>query len=184
MPSKFDTHDIELARVVLGTEIKRVDDLLGAEARRVDGMFDAQETAVNAALVAQEKAVAAALAASEKAVNKAEIAQQRVNETQNEFRGSLKDQANTLMPRLETENIVREIRGLVSVNTKELGDLRSRIDIGPPSLSLLQSRSDEGVGGNRSAQSSRALVFSVAAVTFGFIGMIGTIIAIVFNLSK
>jgi flagellar motor component MotA len=66
-----------------------------------DSLREADQIAVQAALASAEKAVAAALTASEKAVDKAETAQGKVNQTQNEFRGALKDQAATLMPRSE-----------------------------------------------------------------------------------
>ena len=127
-------------------EIKRIDELAEQESRRVDGRFATSETAVNAALVAQEKAVAAALAASEKAVNKAETAQAGVNATQNEFRGQLKDQAATQMPRSEAENLFRELRGLISAQSEVIAGLRSRLDVGPPSLTELQTRSDQNQG--------------------------------------
>lgn len=56
------------------------------------------------ALRADDKeALAIALKAADTATDKAEAAQRRVNETQNEFRGTLKDQATTLMPRAESE---------------------------------------------------------------------------------
>lgn len=50
-----------------------------------------------------KEALKLALDSADKAVNKAEEAQLRVNVTQNEFRGSLKDQAATMMPRREYE---------------------------------------------------------------------------------
>lgn len=89
--------------------------------RRLDERFESQEKAINAALAAAEKAVTAAFAAAEKAVNaalvsaekaveKAEASQARVNETQNEFRGTLRDQAADLMPRSETELLIGDLR--------------------------------------------------------------------------
>jgi hypothetical protein len=60
------------------------------------------------ALRADDKeALQLALGAADKAVNKAEEAQLRVNQTQNEFRGTLKDQAATLMPRTEVEQLIK-----------------------------------------------------------------------------
>lgn len=85
--------------------------------RRLDERFESQEKAVDAALAAAEKAVNAALLAAKEAVNKAEEAQLRVNVTQNEFRGTLKDQAADLMPRAETELLVREL-------AKQIGELK------------------------------------------------------------
>lgn len=145
-------------------EIHRLDELAEAETRRVDGLFKSSEVAVNAALVAQEKAVAAALAASEKAVNKAEIAQANVNATQNEFRGSLKDQAATQMPRNEAENIFRELRGLIAAQAEIIAGLRSRLDVGPPSLAAIQARSDEQVGANRTSSADWAKLLGGAGL--------------------
>jgi chromosome segregation ATPase len=85
--------------------------------KRLDERFEGQEKAVNAALAAAEKAVTAALSAAEKAVEKAENSQQRVNLTQNEFRGTLADQnattERTMMPRAETELLVKDLRGRI-----------------------------------------------------------------------
>jgi hypothetical protein len=110
--------------------------------RRLDERFEAQEKAVNAALAAAEKAVNAALSAAEKAVEKAEASQQRVNETQNEFRGTLKDQAADLMPRAETELLVR--------------DMRSRLD-------EMSGTRREGVGLSADA-AARVVTIVIAAV--------------------
>ena len=63
-----------------------------------------------------EKALNIALTASQRATDLALNAQKGVNETQNEFRNTLKDQASTLMPRSETESMIdrinADIRGL------------------------------------------------------------------------
>lgn len=160
----------------LYVEVRRVDSLAVAESRRVDGLFVASETAVNAALIAQEKAVAAALAASEKAVNKAEIAQANVNETQNEFRGTLRDQATTQMPRSEAEVTFRELRGLIAGQSNQISDLRSRLDVGPPSLGVLQARSDQQVG--RSAGGTQAWAYVIAGIGFA-IGLVGIALAFI-----
>jgi hypothetical protein len=52
---------------------------------------------------AQERANAIALAAADKANSKSEENQRHINLTQNEFRGTLTDQAAQLMPRKEAE---------------------------------------------------------------------------------
>lgn len=83
----------------------------------VDQRFAASETATTTALSAAEKAVSAALTAAEKAVTKAEASQEKVNVTQNEFRGTLKDQAADLMPRAETELLITDLRS-------QIGELR------------------------------------------------------------
>ena len=117
-----------------------------AEIKRLDQLRSSDQLATTTALTAAEKAVAAALAASDKAVDKSEMAQKVVNEGQNEFRGTLRDQAATFMPRAETESLVRELRGLIAAQSAHISDLRSRLDIGPPSLGVLQARSDQQTG--------------------------------------
>jgi hypothetical protein len=157
--------------------IDRVDQLAVAETRRVDGLLKAQETAVQAALAAAKEAVAAALASSEKAVTKAEVAQAGVNAGQNEFRGTLRDQAQRLMPRIEAENLIRELRGLIAAQAEVITGLRSRLDVGPPSLSQLQTRSDEQVGRMRGSLDTRTVVFSIIGAAVGVIAAVGYIIA-------
>jgi hypothetical protein len=164
-------------------EIKRLDQLRDTEAaarelldveriRRLDQRIDSDQTAVAAALAAAEKAVAAALVAAEKAVDKAEIAQAKVNETQNEFRGTLRDQAALFMPRTETENLIRELRGLIGAQNTELSGLRSRVDVGPPSLATLQQTADFGRGRQAAGIDARSLLFSVIAAMVGIAGVI------------
>jgi len=56
---------------------------------------------------ADKEALTIAMSAAQRAVDKAEEAQLRVNTTQNEFRGTLKDQNATMMPRKEVEQLIR-----------------------------------------------------------------------------
>jgi chromosome segregation ATPase len=147
--------------------------------RRLDERFESQEKAVNAALAAAEKAVNAALAAAEKAVDRAQTAQAKVNETQNEFRGSLADQnattERTMMPRSEAESLVRELRDQIGGLRTEQADLRSRIDVGPPTLPSLQARADQAQGQKIGQSAAVALGISVV---FALVGMIGLVYAI------
>ena len=111
--------------------------------------------------VPDSKITREALAASEKAVNKAEVAQQRVNESQNEFRLTLKDQASTLMPRTETEGLVRELRALLGIQVESVADLRSRLDIGPSALPALQAQAASDIGRRAGSLDARNLLFLV-----------------------
>jgi hypothetical protein len=95
--------------------------------RRYEQRFEAQEKAVDTAMVAAEKAVNAALAAAKEAVNKAEISQDKRNLEQNEFRGQLKDQAATLMPRAEYETNHAQVRELIEINRNVTDGLRQEI---------------------------------------------------------
>lgn len=94
-------------RVLLELRIDDVRNLmteaLEAADKRYDQRFEGQEKAVNAALAAAEKAVNAALVAADRAVAKAEIAAEKRFDSVNEFRGQLRDQATTLLPRAEAD---------------------------------------------------------------------------------
>jgi formate-dependent nitrite reductase cytochrome c552 subunit len=68
-----------------------------------------QEKANDQRFEAQEKAVAAALAAAKEAVTKAEAAAEKRFDSVNEFRGQLKDQAATLMPRTEVTALLKSV---------------------------------------------------------------------------
>jgi hypothetical protein len=96
-----------------------------AEIKRLDQLRSSDQLATTTALTAAEKAVAAALAASDKAVDKSEVAQKGVNEGQNEFRGTLRDQAATFMPRAETESLVRELRSAIETQDHEIQALQN-----------------------------------------------------------
>ena len=185
-PNGDDLYEDKFERVY--AEVRRIDQLRQTDAaaseklalesfRRLDQRMDAQETAVAAALAAAEKAVTAALTAADKAVGKAELAQAKTNESQNEFRGTLRDQAQQFMPRSETENLVRELRGLIAQQSSTLTDLRSRIDVGPPSLLTLQARSDENVGRRGAAIDGRTLAFGVIAAIGTLLGIVGLVAA-------
>jgi hypothetical protein len=69
---------------------------------------------------ADKDALAIALTSADKATTKAEEAQKVVNASQNEFRGTLKDQAATLMPRSESEQVAKELRS-------QIDDLKGKV---------------------------------------------------------
>lgn len=68
----------------------------------------------------REKQTAIAFTAAQKAVETALDAQRAVNTTQNEFRGTLSDQARLLMPRLEAEQSVRTMTEKIDVLTSRV----------------------------------------------------------------
>ena len=153
-------------------------DALDREVKRIDQLRAADQLAVAAALSAAEKAVAAALSASKEAVNKAEEAQLRTNTGQNEFRQQLKDQANTLATLAELHSIEQTLREADERLLAAINDLRSRLDVGPPSLGVLQARSDRDIGRRVGALDTRQLVFALAGLVVGVIAAIGYVVAI------
>jgi hypothetical protein len=99
--------------------------LLIASDLRHQQRFDAQEKAVRDALAAAEKAVAAAMSAASLAVTKAEVAAEKRLDSVNEFRGQLKDQAATLLPRTESEQrfttVEQRLSKIESMQTRVVG---------------------------------------------------------------
>ena len=75
---------------------------------------------------AQKEAVAAALAAADRAVAKAESAAERRFEAQNEFRGTLSDQARMLMPRAEAEQALKTINDKIEVLSSRVNSREDR----------------------------------------------------------
>ena len=75
----------------------------------------------------QDKAVASALETSEKAIVKAEAATEKRFDSVNEFRGTLSDQANRLMPRAEYDVQHRALEQKVELNEGRIGDIQKDI---------------------------------------------------------
>jgi hypothetical protein len=147
-------------------------DALEREVKRIDQLRAADQLAVAAALSAAEKAVAAALSASKEAVNKAEEAQLRTNTGQNEFRQQLKDQAATLASITELHSIESTLREADERLLASINDLRSRLDVGPPSLGVLQARSDQQQGRDLGTDQSWLRVIAAMGVLIGVVGIV------------
>jgi hypothetical protein len=99
--------------------------------------FIAAEKAVESALIAQKDLTNAAFASSEKAIVKAEDAQRDYNVRSNEFRGQLDDQAQTLMPRIESMGLMKSLEDKVIVTAKANAD---KIDILSKKLEITSDR--------------------------------------------
>lgn len=90
--------------------------------------FELEKSANNQRFDAQEKAVAAALAAAKEAVAKAEAAAEKRFEGLNEFRGTLKDQQATLVPRSEFTALLKAIDEKVQSNDARISQVISRAE--------------------------------------------------------
>jgi hypothetical protein len=112
-----------------------------------------RDKAVTAALAAAEKQTAAELKNQEKAVEKAEIALKEYKMSANEFRGTLKDQAATFMPRAEAE---------------------SRFAQQAEKIRALELSERAGEGGSRVAKEARAnsqwIIGLIVAIALGLFG--------------
>jgi hypothetical protein len=137
-------------------------DAIDAADKRYEQRFIAQEGAVQSALIAQEKAVNAALIAADRAVSKAELAQERRNEATNEFRGQLSDQAATLMPRRETEQLISSLADRQRVEVDAIND----------KVNILQRRLDQAEGSVAGVATTRRDIRATSAQTWAIVGTI------------
>ena len=90
-----------------------------------DQRFEAADGATKLALDAAKEAVGAALIAAEKAVDKQEIADDKRFHVQNEFRDQLKDQADTLMPRIEATLRMDALQAQATQNANLISTIRT-----------------------------------------------------------
>lgn len=70
----------------------------------------------------REKQMSLTFLAVDRAVNKAEEAQQRVNLSQNEFRGALKDQASQMATKLELDRVAERVGKIENTISSGLGE--------------------------------------------------------------
>lgn len=103
--------------VLLFTKVARLEERILA----LDRLTDEKFVTVEAMMTFQADKVALALAAADKAVTKAETANEKRFESVNEFRGTLADQAATLISRTEHDATVASL-------SEKLEDIKTRLD--------------------------------------------------------
>src|SRR5678815_4322658 len=134
---------VELAalRVWITSELHRLDERFIATKTAQDEKLDLlerntatrfadQADSVRIALNAQKELNATVAESSDKAIQKAEDAQKGVNERGNEFRAQLKDQNDTMIPRIEAENAFKNANERIDRSFKALTDNLAAIDVG------------------------------------------------------
>jgi hypothetical protein len=99
-----DTADRRFDEIIL-----RFEQRLSEMDLRYQQRFDEQQRSLTDAAVAADRAVSAALESAEKAVSKAEAANEKRFDSVNEFRGQLRDQATSFIPRIEAEQRLSQL---------------------------------------------------------------------------
>jgi hypothetical protein len=145
--------------------------LLKEQQARVNERFEIQEKAVQTALLGQEKAVSAAIIAADRAVTKAETATEKRFESVNEFRSTLADQASMLMPKSEAEIRFKSVEIKFDDLSKQLTDLRSRVDVGPAGLRALQTISDINSGVKQGSDENYTRIALIIATTAAIVAV-------------
>jgi acyl-CoA reductase-like NAD-dependent aldehyde dehydrogenase len=125
-----------------------------------------QKVAVDAAFSAQKESVAAALAAADRAVQKAETSAEKRFEAVNEFRETLADQQRSLMPRAETEALMKAMDAKLEVALKSM---QERTDQNAKHLATMEDRSLGTSNGWQWAVLVVGLFFSLVGV-LAFVG--------------
>jgi len=133
---------------------------------------ESRKTAVDAALQAAKEKTADAFLASEKAIVKAEDAQKEYNERSNEFRGTLEDQARTLLPRFEADSRFGAQDEKLEALRKEVQSLReSRSEGSSARLAVREVRTEN-------AATSAQWVAVASAIVFG-LGFVVSLVALI-----
>lgn len=159
---------------------RQIDDLrdmlnerYATQTRAVDAAFLAQSTAMATALTAAERAVQTALLSAEKAVVKAELAGDKRFESVNEFRGQLRDQAATFLPRTEYlashAALSEKIEGISDRVAAGLKSVESRLD-------TLQGQ----IGGERGAVSDRRTNVQLGITAAGVVVFIVSVLVTIY----
>ena len=102
-------------------------DGLSARIEALAKLLDEREDRTKERFASMKIAVDAALAAADRAVTKAEIATEKRFESVNEFRDTLRDQSNTLLPRLEYNVQHTALVEVVNNLVERLTTLESRL---------------------------------------------------------
>lgn len=141
-------------------------ELLTAELHRIDQQFEA----------------------SQEAIRKSDASQDRLNEKNNEFRGSLNDQAKASAAAQENfvkkldlaavEGRLQEVQR-TTVSVQEFGGLRDRVSALEKSASSDSGREHGSDQAARERASARSVAISIAGVVFGFLGILVAIITLV-----
>jgi DNA repair exonuclease SbcCD ATPase subunit len=156
------------------------------ERMRVEQKKDTKD-AVDAALTAQKEAVKEQTAASSLATAKSETAtNKQLEQLASTFTtavDSLRRSNDEVKERIgEVDQSLRQ--SIVEGDRKTssaISELRSRLDIGPPSLATLQSRSDQTIGRGAGLGDYRTIAFAVIGAAGTLAGIIAIIVAIASN---
>jgi len=96
----------------------------------------------------------------------------RDQEKANEFRSALDDLSKTMATRRELESAQLNGNNRIDGLVKDVGDLRSRLDVGPPALSQLQAYQQQQSGRQEGARESHASLYAMLGAFATIIGLI------------
>lgn len=156
---RFEAVDLALEGVTaLMARVERLDGAIAAVDRLTDAKFVTFRTLIDS----EAQKVQLALEASNQAISKKEAADEKRFEAVNEFRGQLRDQAATLLPRAEADVRLTSMSGRIDELTNRLNRMTG---------------SDEGESATRSLQSrATAQTIAICVAVVAALGLVVTII--------
>lgn len=149
-------------------EIKGLNDKVTSLDRLTEARFVTYRTLIDS----QAEKVALALNASEKAITKAEIATDKRFESMNGARQALNDLTGTMTTRREMEAAVTELKGIAAENSKQIAELRSRLDVGPAGLSSLQNQYSALQGRTQGSEITIGKIYGAVGAAGAILGII------------
>lgn len=142
--------------------VESLKEFLGAEIRRVE-----------ASITAQSEAVRLLGAANHLAQEKFEASVSARFTSVNEFRNSLADLGATMATRRELEAFSSSTSDKIDDLRDQLGDLRSRVDIGPSELKALTQAVNESEGERAGTRATTAQIYTVIGIVAVIAGLVG-----------
>lgn len=150
----------------------------------VDRLFRAEIRRLDEALVAQDRAVVLLNTANQIAQDKFEATVERDSVKQNEFRGSLDDLSKLMATRRETESALAAINARVDELTKmetvrleeygkQLGDIRSRLDVGPAGLAAIATQQATQQGRQQGVQLAASNLYLLLGIVAAVAALAG-----------
>lgn len=177
-----DDWSLESLREMHDREIRALKELTAAEIRRLDEESETQVARQRESLEALRHMLDAMATERQNQQEKFEATVVSRFVQVNEFRGSLDDLGKTMATRRELEAALAGVRaetltaldaakGTTDELRTQTQELRSRIDVGPATLSNLQARSDQSVGAATRGKELAAYAFAAVAAAVSLVAL-------------
>lgn len=101
-----------------------------------------------------------------------EKAAENLKEYQNEFRGSLEDLSTKQATKLELAAAIKTVTDKIDLQSATLSELRSRLDVGNPTVAALQNQYSTSLGRGEGVAKAVAYLISGISVIFGVVGIL------------
>jgi hypothetical protein len=169
------THEPSLRE--LTAELEGLKELTLEKFTASTAMSDERDRRYEERFKAMDEKTGLALTSSEKAVAKAETATEKRFDAVNEFRGQLKDQASTLLPKAEADAKFRAYDEKLDDIKKEIASLREYRSSGESKEKTMEKSHDAGTASVRWGLGMMVtIIFSSLMFLLGIVGAVFTVL--------